>query len=151
MVCTAVIHIIAVLLGAASVWSTLCLLSSFPLRRVFSGALQQACERLLDQAVCPSVHCSLLLYTLSTALYKIDLKRTSRGHLLAFSVTNQLYLDSAWGKVHKERQYLLCDQLIQLEKQTNCGGLEPFVGAEEEKAAFKAKYTVKIISLSLSP
>lgn len=66
-------------------------------------------------------------------------------------MTNQLYLDSAWGKVHKERRYLLYDQLIHLEKQTNCGGLEPFVGAEEEKAAFKAKYTVKIVCLSLSP
>ena len=98
---------------------------------------------------CPSQ--PLTLHTLSTALYKIDLKRTSRGHLLAFSVTNQLYLVSTWGKVYKERQYLLCDQLIQLEKQTNFGGLEPFVGAEEEKAAFKDKYTVKIISLGLSP
>lgn len=93
---------------------------------------------------------ALTLYTLSAALYKMDLKRTSRGHLLAFSVTNQLYLVSAWGKVYKERQYLLCDQLIQLKKQTHFGVLEPFVGTEEEKASFRAKYPVKIISKGLS-
>ena len=59
------------------------------------------------------------LDALSTVLYKRDLKRTSRGHLLAFSMTNQLYLVPAWGKVYKERQYLLSDQL---ENQTNLGG-----------------------------
>lgn len=63
VVCTAVIPIIAVLLGAAQGWSALCLLSSFPSRRVLSGALQQACEWLLDQAIYPFVHRGPLRYT----------------------------------------------------------------------------------------
>lgn len=39
VLCTAVISTIAVLLGAALGWSALCLLSSFPSKRVLSGAV----------------------------------------------------------------------------------------------------------------
>ena len=63
VVCTAVIHIIAALLGAASGWSVLHLLSSCPSRKVLSGALQWACKWLLGQAVCSSVYHSPLCYT----------------------------------------------------------------------------------------
>lgn len=72
---------------------------------------------------CPSQ--TLTSHTLSAALYKIDLERTSRGHVLAFSMA-KLYLVSAWRKVSGKRQYLLCDQLVHLESQSNSGGLGPF-------------------------
>lgn len=81
---------------------------------------------------CPSQ--TLTFHRLSTDLYKIDLERTSRGHLLAFSMAN-LHLISAWEKVSEKRQYLLCDQLVHLESQSNLGGLELF---EEKKSSVQS-------------
>lgn len=100
---------------------------------------------------CPSQ--TLTSHTLSTALYKIDLERTSRGHLLAFSMAD-LYLVSAWGEVSGKRQYLLCDQLVHLESQSNSGRLELLQEKKKKKVAFKAKTTVntvKIVTQNLSP
>lgn len=63
VVCTAVICIVAVLLGAAQGGSALHWFSSFSSRRALPGAVSQAWECLLDQALCPSVHHSPLCYT----------------------------------------------------------------------------------------
>lgn len=143
---TAALCIGAILLGAAAGWLVLCLLPLSLFLRLGNGLAIDFGSSCLPSS--PSQ--TIMLCTLSTASYKIDLKRTSRGHLLAFSMTNQLYLGSARGKVYKERQCFLSDQPILLEKQTDFWGLKPFIRGDAGKATFKAKYTLKTFFLSSS-
>lgn len=67
--------------GCCTVWSVLCVLSSFPLRRVLSRALQQVCEWLLDQAVCLlSVAAPYIIHVIHSIVQnrsEKDLKRAS--------------------------------------------------------------------------
>lgn len=143
---TAALCINAVLQGAVAGCLVLCLL---PLSQFLRLGNRLAID--FESSCLPSSPSqTIMVYALSTASYKIDLKRTSRGHLLAFSMTNQLYLGSAQGKVYKERQCCLSDQPILLEKQTDFWRLKPFIRANTGKATFKAKYTLKTFFLSSS-
>lgn len=114
---TAALCISAVLQGAVAGCLVLCLL---PLSHFLRLGNRLAID--FGSSCLPSSPSqTMMVYTLSTASYKIDLKRTSRGHLLAFSMTNQLYLVLLRERCIRRGSVYLTSQYCWKSRQTSGG------------------------------